>query len=69
MRIQDLLVSTGQAESRKAAQRLIEGGAVWVYDNRDSPPVKVSSISQNIELTEGKIIKAGREFRQIEVAG
>ncbi len=57
----DLLVRTQIADSKGAARKLIEGGGVYLYDERQTRPQK-NSVSRRREMAGGAILlRAGKK--------
>jgi tyrosyl-tRNA synthetase len=56
----DLLVRTRLAESKGAARKLIEGGGVYVNNERQSQPQKSVSI-EDVKWPDALLLRAGKK--------
>ncbi len=56
----DLLVRTKLAESKGAARKLIEGGGVYINNNRENQPTKSVS-SSDLEWPDAILLRAGKK--------
>ncbi len=65
----DLAVSTGMAQSKGEARRLLQGGGLYLNNRRISDLKKMVTISETIEGQALVLRKGAREYRLVKVVG
>jgi tyrosyl-tRNA synthetase len=65
----DLVVSTGLAQSKGEAKRLLQGGGLYLNNRRISDLRQMVTISETIEGQALVLRKGAREYRLVKVAG